>query len=228
MSSMGRDNIISCARNGLDEIVLFPRGKKLFQQHWSSSNFLQSLNEEHHNVLSFIRLERDQHSPLSVQQLVLSCWIDQWEEIDINALGNDSLAVWCLLNSDQPEDVQLEKVKVLLQRGEIHVAVAILLSLRLVKEAVEIYMVEGYLFDALLLIELKFSNGDGSPEVPMAHSIKSIDPSPSRQQNRQQAKPSLQLDTDLPSTKNGRTLTPMAKTFKKPRLPKVLETIEED
>ncbi|KFY65337.1 hypothetical protein V496_02644, partial [Pseudogymnoascus sp. VKM F-4515 (FW-2607)] len=85
--------------------------------------------------------------------------------------------------------------------------------------------VEGYLFDALLLIELKFSNDDGSPE---AHSIESLDPSPSRQQNRQQAKPSLQLDTDLPSTKNGRTLTPMAKTFKKPRLPKVPETIEED
>ncbi|OBT73216.1 hypothetical protein VF21_08724 [Pseudogymnoascus sp. 05NY08] len=92
-------------------------------------------------------------------------------------------------------------------------------------EAVEIYMVEGYLFDSLLLIELKFSNGDGSPEVPTAHSMESIDPSPSHQQ---QAKPSLQLDTDLPSTKTGRTLTPMTKNFKKPRLPKVLETIEED
>lgn len=222
MSSMGMDDN-SYSRGWVDEIVLFPHGKKLFrQEHWPCSNFLQRLNEEHHNVQSFIRFELDQHSPLSVQQLVLSCWIDQWEEIDLNVLGNDSLAVWCLLNSNQPEDVQLEKVKILLQRGEIHVAVAILLSLRLVKEAVETYMVEGYLFDALLLIELKFSNGDESSEV---HSIESIDPSPSHQQ---QAKPSLQLDTNLSSTKNTRTLTPMTKNFKKPRLPKVLETIEED
>jgi hypothetical protein len=204
----------------LDEIVLFPHGKKLFQQHWSCSNFIQSLNEEHHNVLSFIRLERDQHSPLSVQQLILSCWIDQWEEIDISALGDDSLAVWCLLNSDQPKDVQLEKVKVLLQRGEIHVAVAILLSLRLVKEAVEIYMVEGYLFDALLLIELKFSNGDDT-----AHSVESIDPS--HQQNSRFPS-DLHLNTDLPSTNTSRALTPMTKNYRKIRLPKVLETIDEN
>ena len=228
MSSMGMDdsNLFSCSglhetKHPEHEIVLFPHGKKLFQQqHWPCSNFLRSLNEENHNVHSFIRFERDQHSPSSVQQLVLSCWIDQWGEIDINALGNDSLAVWCLLNSDQPDDVRLEKVKVLLQRGEIHVAVAILLSLRLVKEAVEIYMVEGYLFDALLLIELKFSNGDES-----AHSVESIDPS--HQQNSRFPS-DLHLDTDLPSTNKSRTLTPMTKNYKKPWLPKVLETIEEN
>ncbi|OBT92556.1 hypothetical protein VE01_09440 [Pseudogymnoascus verrucosus] len=224
MSSMEMDDNNSYAPGGVDKIVLFPHGKKLFrQQDWPCGNFLQSLNEEHHNVQSFIRFERDQHSPLSVQQLVLSCWIDEWEEIDINALGNDSLAVWCLLNSNQPEDVQLEKVKVLLQRGEIHVAVAILLGLRLVKEAVETYMVKGYLFDAQLLIELKFSNGDESSEVPMAHLLAS------HQQNAQQvAKPGLYIDTDLPLRKESRTLTPITKGYKKPWVPKRLETIEEN
>ena len=216
MSSIGMDDSNLCARSGLhDEIALFPHGKKLFQQH--CSNFLQHLNEEHHNVRSFIRFERDRHSPSSVQQLVLSCWIDQWGEMDTNALGNDSLAVWYLLNSDQPKDVQLEKVKVLLQRGEIHVAVAILLSLRLVKEAVEIYMVEGYLFDAQLLIELKFSEG------PMADSM-----AIHQQDAQQAAKPGLCIDTDLPLRKESRTLTPITKGYKKPRLPKLLETIEEN
>lgn len=51
--------------------------------------------------------------------------------------------------------------------------VAILLGLRLVKEAVKTYIVKGYLFNALLLIKLKFLNGNELLEVLMAHLLAS-------------------------------------------------------
>lgn len=200
------------------KFILFPHWKKWYR--------------EHHNVNSFIRFERDQHFPLSVEQLVLSCWIDQWDAVDINSLGDIPLAIWCLLNSDLPEDVQLKKAKILLHRGEIHVAVGILLRLGLVKEAVNIYMVEGHLFDALLLNELKFSKGDDSQEVPMADLEKAIHILPAYPQIRatyqQQLKPSSHLNKNLRTTEKSRTLTPIIKDYKNPWEIKVLETIKED
>ena len=102
----------------------------------------------------------------------------------------------------------------------------ILLSLGLVKEAVKIYVVEGYLSNALLLIELKFSNGDESHEVPITHLVESLQQN-TRAPYQQQAKLGLHLNTDL-LTKKGRTLTPITKEYKNPWASQVLEAIKED
>lgn len=185
---------------------------------------------EYHDAKSFISFERDHHFPFSVEQLVLSCWIDQWDAVDLNFLGNISLAVWCLLNSDLPEGVQFNKAKTLLHRGEIHVAVGILIRLGLVKEAVKIYMEEGYLFDAQLLNELKLSKSDETWETSMAHlerNILSTNPQ-THATHQQHVKPSLCLNTNILMTEKSRTLTPIIKNHKTPWDLTVLETIEED
>lgn len=182
---------------------------------------------EHHDANSYIAFERDQHFPFSLEQLVLSCWIDQWDVVDLNFLGNISLAVWCLLNSDLPEGVQLNKAKTLLHRGEIHVAVGILIRLGLVKEAVKIYVVEGYLFDAQLLNELKFSKSDETWETSMTHLERSIYILPTNP-HQQHVKPGLYLNTNLSTTEKSRTLTPIIRDHKNPWDLTVLETIEED
>ncbi|KAK5730892.1 hypothetical protein LTR15_000830 [Elasticomyces elasticus] len=111
------------------------------------------------NVRSLIREEMLLHRPGSASAVLLAKWLgDMGADIMASMVGSESMTSsdWMMLalssiGADSQKKVGEAFVQRLLEKGDIHPAVAILLGLGEFNDAIEVYVSQGYWMEAVLL-----------------------------------------------------------------------------
>jgi hypothetical protein len=113
-------------------------------------------------VETLIREEMARHKPGSASNVLLAKWLSDMGADSMAALvGSESMTSsdWMLLalssiGQDSQKKVGEAFVQRLLEKGDIHPAVAILLGLGETHDAIEVYVSQGYFMEAILLTSL--------------------------------------------------------------------------
>ncbi|KAJ9667567.1 hypothetical protein H2201_002436 [Coniosporium apollinis] len=117
------------------------------------------------DIESLVRDELSQHTPGSASAVLLSKWLGDLGANDVMAsmIGSESMTSsdWMLLalsamGPDSQKKVGEAFVQRLLEKGDVHPAVAILLGLGEINDAVEVYVSQNYNLEAVLLTCLFF------------------------------------------------------------------------
>jgi hypothetical protein len=113
-------------------------------------------------VETLIREEMTRHKPGSASTVLLAKWLsDMGADSMASLVGSESMTSsdWMLLalssiGQDSQKKVGEAFVQRLLEKGDIHPAVAILLGLGETHDAIEVYVSQGYFMEAILLASL--------------------------------------------------------------------------
>jgi len=116
------------------------------------------------DVTALVRDEMKRHRPGSASGVMLAKWLgDMGADSMANMIGSESMTSsdWMLLalssiGQDSQRKVGEAFVQRLLEKGDIHPAVAILLGLGEQNDAIEVYVSQGYLMEAIVLTCLSF------------------------------------------------------------------------
>lgn len=136
-----------------------PRTPEILQREMLSTVF--GWNSD---VRALIRDEMSRARPGSASSVLLAKWVgDTGADIMASMVGSESMTSsdWMLLalssiGQDSQKKVGEAFVQRLLEKGDIHPAVAILLGLNEQNDAVEVYVSQGYLMEAVILTGLCF------------------------------------------------------------------------
>lgn len=123
----------------------------------------------HDDIESLIRDEMTRHRPGSASGVLLAKWVgDMGADTMASMIGSESMTSsdWMLLalssiGQDSQKKVGEAFVQRLLEKGDIHPAVAILLGLGEMNDAIEVYVSQGYFMEAVLLTCLYASSDWG-------------------------------------------------------------------
>lgn len=123
----------------------------------------------HDDIESLVRDEMTRHRPGSASGVLLAKWVgDMGADTMASMVGSESMTSsdWMLLalssiGQDSQKKVGEAFVQRLLEKGDIHPAVAILLGLGEVNDAIEVYVSQGYFMEAVLLTCLYASSDWG-------------------------------------------------------------------
>lgn len=118
----------------------------------------------HEDIAALVRDEMKRHRPGSASGVMLAKWLgDMGADSMANMIGSESMTSsdWMLLalssiGQDSQRKVGEAFVQRLLEKGDIHPAVAILLGLGEQNDAIEVYVSQGYLMEAVILTCLSF------------------------------------------------------------------------
>lgn len=121
------------------------------------------------DISSLIREEMRRHRAGSASGVMLAKWLgDMGADSMASMIGSESMTSsdWMLLalssiGQDSQKKVGEAFVQRLLEKGDIHPAVAILLGLAEQNDAIEVYVSQGYLMEAVLLTCLSFPSDWG-------------------------------------------------------------------
>ena len=121
------------------------------------------------DVSGLVRDEMQRHRPGSASGVMLAKWLgDMGADSMANMIGSESMTSsdWMLLalssiGQDSQRKVGEAFVQRLLEKGDIHPAVAILLGLGEQNDAIEVYVSQGYLMEAVILTCLSFPSDWG-------------------------------------------------------------------
>jgi hypothetical protein len=116
------------------------------------------------DITALVRDEMKRHRPGSASGVMLAKWLgDMGADSMANMIGSESMTSsdWMLLalssiGQDSQRKVGEAFVQRLLEKGDIHPAVAILLGLGEQNDAIEVYVSQGYLMEAIILTCLSF------------------------------------------------------------------------
>jgi hypothetical protein len=116
------------------------------------------------DITALVRDEMNRHRPGSASGVMLAKWLgDMGADSMANMIGSESMTSsdWMLLalssiGQDSQRKVGEAFVQRLLEKGDIHPAVAILLGLGEQNDAIEVYVSQGYLMEAIILTCLSF------------------------------------------------------------------------
>jgi hypothetical protein len=121
------------------------------------------------SITNLVREEMRRHRPGSASVIMLAKWLgDMGADSMASMIGSESMTSsdWMLLalssiGHDSQKKVGEAFVQRLLEKGDIHPAVAILLGLGEHNDAVEVYVSQGYLMEAVVLTCLAFPSDWG-------------------------------------------------------------------
>lgn len=121
------------------------------------------------DITSLVREEMRHHRPGSASGVMLAKWLgDMGADTMASMIGSESMTSsdWMLLalssiGQDSQKKVGEAFVQRLLEKGDIHPAVAILLGLGEQNDAIEVYVSQGYLMEAVILTCLSFPSDWG-------------------------------------------------------------------
>lgn len=121
------------------------------------------------DIASLVRDEMRRHRPGSASGIMLAKWLGETGADSMaSMIGSESMTSsdWMLLalssiGQDSQKKVGEAFVQRLLEKGDIHPAVAILLGLGEQNDAIEVYVSQGYLMEAVLLTCLSFPSDWG-------------------------------------------------------------------
>jgi hypothetical protein len=121
------------------------------------------------DITALVRDEMSRHRPGSASGVMLAKWLgDIGADSMANMIGSESMTSsdWMLLalssiGQDSQRKVGEAFVQRLLEKGDIHPAVAILLGLGEQNDAIEVYVSQGYLMEAVILTCMSFPSDWG-------------------------------------------------------------------
>jgi hypothetical protein len=121
------------------------------------------------DISGLVRDEMRRHRPGSASGVMLAKWLgDMGADSMANMIGSESMTSsdWMLLalssiGQDSQRKVGEAFVQRLLEKGDIHPAVAILLGLGEQNDAIEVYVSQGYLMEAVILTCMSFPSDWG-------------------------------------------------------------------